>query len=318
MNFDKIKTRTFLAWQSAKLNLHFRPVSWEVKSLPASWHNKTLTYVGIVISDAGKAELIKVSGYSFFGWKFAARNALSEYLEVTSCRRHKISSGTTRSGCAAGENYDDARERAWKELVERDAFLTHFLCSELMTYPLSNLSKNIESEIKFVQLQSPDPGVVVVLAVKFRQGWACLGLGTGNSVEAAALKAGMECEMLFSEWKVDESDVATASPKLKKYLPHWQSSKSIDTHARLQNIFAGGGRCSLEYNHKIDSSKVDFIETFPHAANINSAKMVVLRLTCDDLIPFTIGESWIEHQDQVLQVLRNRGLQGKWSIHPFL
>ena len=66
--------------------------------------------------------------------------AFSELCEYFQLFNEKYVLGQTRNGLAAHEDEKAARECAYRELVERDSLVTHFLCPKVRAVPLPHPS----------------------------------------------------------------------------------------------------------------------------------------------------------------------------------
>jgi hypothetical protein len=322
MNYFRIQisnlvARWTLAWQSTVTQINLRPLFWETKFLKIISNKNTIKYVGIVVPGRVPTEAIKTSGYSLSSMGKAARNSFYEYLEVMCCHKHDVEYETTRSGCATGVSLEDAKNRAWRELVERDSFLMHFLCPDLMTTPVDPPREFSGAGIRCAELQSIDQKVVVVIAVKQFEGWTCIGLGASSHRNEAKLKACMECEVLGSEWVLQTNNIDPNS-KRQAFAQHWFAAQSDLVKIRIEGMLSGAGSEAIDFTIAPDSSVVDFVEPFPTGVDLKSANSVCIRLTNNSLIPMSIGKSWEKSRDKVLGLLGDRNLKGQWATHPFL
>lgn len=155
---------------------------------------------GAMVELPGKRTII---GYAFdTNPRLLPIKALMEALESVAIEDSGMQVNS-RSGIAARFTQHEAQEAAYQELVERDAFVLHWL-GELPGKPLhSKISSkflNLYPDVpearhaQLVQLCSHDPEIMICMAAtKSRYGCWNIGLGNAKSLDAAAKKAVGEC-----------------------------------------------------------------------------------------------------------------------------
>ncbi len=94
----------------------------------------------IVVLSPNDNEPVTFTGLGTTDFCLAVDKAISEFLEATLFWRHHLSWMRGRSGFATGRNLEEATELSFRELVERDSFLMHFLCPDLKSTTLNTIS----------------------------------------------------------------------------------------------------------------------------------------------------------------------------------
>jgi hypothetical protein len=145
--------------------------------------------------------------------------------------------GKTRSGLAADTNQEMARRRAYCELVERDSLITHFLCPEVRSLPLSRPSYAL-LPARFAELWCADPKLTVVLAGiqdDALSPWF-LGSAASETIDIALKKAYLESVSIYCGYR-NAQTANGLTPRDKEICKHIEGSKSPSMGACIYSIF---------------------------------------------------------------------------------
>lgn len=286
----------------------------------------SLRYVGISVpaltnmGAAGKVreyERLHLSGTSRKSLNLAMGKAFSEYLECLAIWKKGDNPELSRSGWATANTRERALSNAYAELVERDAFLTHFLVPSLTTTVGACPTGFEELNPRCVILQSADCDIVVALVGVAHPLVASapyyLGLGTGSTKESAISKAMDECLMLRSEWRPEIWEGLSLGPRRSMFMRHWSAGSDGDVKGKLEKIFNGGGNahpCAFQS----DKSKL----TIKYECQFGE-RFFVCGCAHPDLLPISFGQSWDDAKAEIERRLKAKGLGAvEWGIHPFV
>ncbi|MEK6704363.1 MAG: hypothetical protein AABZ06_01105, partial [Bdellovibrionota bacterium] len=258
--------------------------------------------VSLDVTPPGRTERIRFSGVDIDSAKVAARKAFCEYLEAITLWDSGASEEVSRSGWACAMTENSAQDTAYRELIERDAFIAHFLCPELRSTPIPSLA-----DFKLVRLQSVDPEMKVIYCGLFLpdlKRWL-IGGACERDEAAAIRKALLEVVMMRKDWTATPR--GNHSPKHQALLPHWESPENPKVMANIFSLFAGGGTRAIDFS-------IDRNHARPKAIRRFSKTHVVVGCEHPDLAALTFGELWLRSEDKIRQVLKRRGLE----IHEWL
>ena len=248
----------------------------------------------------------------------AAKKAVSEYLEALAYYETRRPVAESRSGWASAESFSLAVQRAYQELIERDAFIMHFLCPELATRKICGSWDR--QGILVTELQTVDPKIRVCLAGKKKGGHWILGLGASDTIKTATEKAVLETEMLARDWspldpaRENQGDDLTRADLLDR---HWKAAASSDVNERLQRIFQSDGHEINRYQLNPESSEIAHEKKF--SSRHFPVKRVTVKLTHPEVLPLKFGQLWMNSEQNILTKLQKRGLKPRsFVLHPLL
>jgi hypothetical protein len=261
----------------------------------------------ITLSRAGQT----AGGCSTISASDALLKAFGELCEVVQVLDGTQPLGKTRNGVAADTNENVARKRAYCELVERDSLITHFLCSEVRSLPLSQPSYAL-LPARFAELWCADPSIKVVLAgiQDDTSGPWFLGAGASETVDAALKKAYLESVSIYCGYRNAETAGDLLGLRNKEVWKHIQASKSPAMEASIHSIFDGLGASTPDFCTSISFA------SFTRLASFRDCWFVVAT-THHSLCPLAFGQLWNESEERVLSVLASRKLAPRWDCHPF-
>jgi YcaO cyclodehydratase, ATP-ad Mg2+-binding len=241
----------------------------------------------------------------------ALLKAFGELCEVVQILDGTQPLGKTRNGVAADTNEDVARKRAYCELVERDSLITHFLCPEVRSFPLSQPSYAL-LPARFAELWCADPGVKVVLAgiQDDTSGPWFLGAGASETVDAALKKAYLESVSVYCGYRNAATSGDLLSRRNKEVWKHIQASKSPAMGASIRSIFDGCGASTPDFGTSISFASFNRIATFRD-------RWLVVAASHRSLCQLAFGQLWNESKEPILAVLTSRKLAPTWDLHPF-
>lgn len=256
-------------------------------------------------------ELLRFTGFSSDSVRLAAIKSFSEYLEAISLYNFKNQYEKSRSGCATGYSFDIALKNAYLELIERDSFISHFLCPELNSQPIINKFYN---SIELVRLQSSDNTIVVVMATLKNENYYYIGLGASENEKIAIEKSVLEVMMLKKDWQPYPLGYIPRTERANMFFKHWQAGHTLEVINRINKILNGKGKLQLPSNSNINKSKILF-------HNIYSPKHHTVYITHPELLILTFGEIWQNYKISAQSIMSKRGLPidlEKWYTHPLL
>jgi hypothetical protein len=237
--------------------------------------------------------------------------AFGELCEVVNIFDGTQPSGKTRNGVAADTNEDVARKRAYFELVERDSLITHFLCPEVRSFPLSGPTY-VLLPAKFAELWCADPSVKVVLAgiQDDANGPWFLGAGASESVETALKKAYLESVSIYCGYRDFETLGGLLGHREKEVWKHIKSSTSPTMGASIRSIFDGLGRLTPDFRTSISFTSFNRLAAF-------GDRWFVVAATHNSLCQLACGDLWNASEERILNALASRKLAPRWDFHPF-
>jgi hypothetical protein len=269
-------------------------------------------YVAIVADRPGSDESLRFCGLSSASIGTAARKAFAEYLEAKTLWELGADEETSRSGWACAENEQKAFERSYKELLERDSLIMHFLCADLASDPIPAFKGSEKFEL--VKLQSVDPEYTVVFCGHFLEAekrWL-LGGACEKNLSLASEKALLEVAMMRKDWIGIPPEEGKDQAKGEALWPHWDNLSNSDVTFAIENFLRGGGRKKLFFfadRKKIIKNKVKKF----------SNTHVVVGTSHPDLCKLSFGSKWKNSEPIIRKTLKLRGLEIKqWMIHPML
>lgn len=241
----------------------------------------------------------------------AIQKAISEMTEGLYFHSEKRETAVSRSGLAAHESEFKAKDKAYEELVERDAFIMHYLHPELSNEV--RLSKEDEKYKYTVnKLQSVDPFVDVMLATIYnkKDHSIFMGLSSGGSRDDLIQKSMQEAFMLETNW-IKKTPSYKQSEKAELLNRHYEIQFQEDVKQTIQKILKGGDKVKL--NYVIDNQKTEF----------KLSQQFLNRIVADafhpDLMPLTFGDLWQSSKDKLQAQMKARNLDiTHWNIHPLL
>jgi hypothetical protein len=240
----------------------------------------------------------------------ALQKAFSELCEIFELSDREYGLGQTRNGFATHQNEASAREYAYRELIERDSLITHFLCPQVRATPLS-CPDYASLPAKLARLWSADPTIQVVLS-GLRDGpdgpWF-LGAGAAESLEAATEKAYLECVSSYCGYRHADEAMHLVGQRKLDVLRHVWASKDEPMTSNLRSIFSGKGELSPDFTTSVAQAN---FRSFGSRGGF-----VVVSASHDCLCPLTFGKVWDESEQSIIDTLQRRGLEPVWLLHPF-
>jgi hypothetical protein len=241
----------------------------------------------------------------------AMHKAFSELCESFQLFDETYVLGRTRNGFAAHEDEDSAREYAYRELVERDSLITHFLCPEVRAVPPKPPPGALQS-VQLAELWSADPTIRVVLC-GLRDApdtpWF-FGAGTSQKCDAAREKAYVECVSTYCCYRHADEAAGAVGARHAEILKHVSASQEAPMRRNIQAIFLGAGH----ETPKLVTSMTD--ASFRTLARLGKA-VVVVAARHPSLCSLTFGRVWENSKRETMRLLEERGLEPVWTVHPF-
>jgi hypothetical protein len=282
--------RFWIRLQSAGLlkatGLTQQPIRVDAYQILGALHRRPLFRIAMSCNGmtAGASSTVSVSE--------ALQKAFSELCEIFEMSNREHILGQTRSGFAAHENEECARQHAYLELIERDSLITHFLCPQVNATPLSR-PYYASLPARLAKLWSADPTICVVMSgLRDRsEGPWFLGAGAAQNLETATEKAYLECVSTYCGYRHADDVTHLISPRQQEVLKHIRASKDEPMKNNLQSIFSGQG---------------DLIPNFTTS---------IAYANC--LCPLTLGKVWEGSEQRITEILRRRRLDPVWLLHPF-
>ena len=269
-----------------------------------STQSSVLVQIGLLAKDT--KEVIIFSGVGSL--RIAFNKAFSEVLEAQLAQEMNVPSDEGRSGFACARSLAEAQINAYSELIERDAFVQHFIIPTLASQRLPIVT--IENEvIEAAELQSPDPHIKVVMAAIRRGDSRVLGLGNAATVQDALTRAVNESLMLAISFT---PSISANQPRKALFSRHYEASASPEISARLDQILAGKGRELSKFCTSIQDSHIKAQRQF-------CKSRIAIKVEHDSLLPLTFGNRWIESQSRLKEIVTSRGLDPQEiPLHPIL
>jgi hypothetical protein len=264
-----------------------------------------LVQIGLLAKDT--KEVIVFSGVGSL--RTAFNKAFSEVLESKLAQEMNVSSEEGRSGFACARSLTEAQINAYGELIERDAFVQHFIIPTLASRRLPIVT--IESEvIEAAELQSADPNIKVVMAASRRgDNRRVLGLGNAATVQDALTRAVNESLMLAISFT---PSISANQPRKTLFSRHYEASASPEVSVRLDQILAGKGREISRFCTSIQDSHIKAQREF-------CKSRVAIKAEHNSLLSLTFGNRWIESQSRLKEIVTMRGLDPQEiPPHPIL
>lgn len=231
--------RLWIKLQAAGL-LHLAGLTRELVQVDAyrilgATHGKPL--IRVTLSCKG----IPAGGGSMTSVSDALEKAFGEFCECLQVFNENHVLGETRNGLAAATDEDTARTRAYRELIERDSLITHFLCPEVRALPLPR-PEYAALPVRLARLWSADPTVQVVLCGLQDSSSEPWFLGAGVAENAAAVgKAYVECVSIYCGYRNAATSTSPTGPRQSEILKHIQASTHSIMKNSLESIFNGLG-----------------------------------------------------------------------------
>lgn len=273
--------------------------------------NQLTHQVNIFAHTPDTNEIVRFTGLSTEAPEIASRKAFSEFLEAIAFYDSDTHFELSRSGWATGSNHEEAALRAYIELIERDSFLSHFLCPQLKSMP----EACPELPLELVKLQSIDESITVFMAACKVDGYYFIGLGASNNESIAKEKSILESFMLQKDWQAYPDDYVPVSGREKMLWQHWKAGHNSDVLERIKFILIGGGEGRMHSeNSIIDKCIVRF-------QKLHSRNHHTVSLYHPSLLKLAFGESWRSYQSEAFSLMIKRGLDiaaGAWPLHPLL
>ena len=241
----------------------------------------------------------------------ALQKAFSELCEIFELSSPEYVLGQTRSGFAAHESEKRAREYAYRELIERDSLITHFLCPQVRATPLSR-PDYASLPARLAELWSADPTIHVVMAGlqdSPDEPWF-LGAGAAQNLEAATEKAYVECVSTYCSFRHADDLNHPIGPRQREILRHIRASKDEPMKNHLRSVFSGEGELIPDFTTSI--AQANFRTLARRAGGFT-----VVSASHDLLCPLTLGEVWDGSEQSIIKTLRGRRLDPVWLRHPF-
>jgi hypothetical protein len=301
--------RSWLQVQTAGLlkisSLTSEPVTIDAYSVAKVFSQKSLFRVTLTCKGIAAAASSTTSSSE------AMHKAFSELCESFQLFDKTYVLGRTRSGFAAHEDEDSAREFAYRELVERDSLVTHFLCPEVRAVPLTPPPGALQS-VHLAELCSADPTIHVVLC-GLRDvpdtPWF-FGAGTSQKRDAAREKAYVECVSTYCGYRHADEAAGPVGARHAEILKHISASREAPMCRNIQAIFSGAGH----ETPKLVTSMTD--ASFRTLARLGKA-VVVVAARHPSLCSLTFGRVWEDSKRETMRLLEERGLEPVWTVHPF-
>jgi hypothetical protein len=241
----------------------------------------------------------------------ALLKAFGEFCEATVILDETQPLGKTRNGVAADVDESVAKTRAYRELIERDALITHFLCAEVHSSPIPCPDYAV-LPAKFARLWSADPDVNVVVAgiEKDRNGPWFLGAGANATLDVAIQKAYLESVSIYCGYYYADRVFDQLSERDRLVWTHIASSSSMAMQNNIRMIFEGSGTLQPDFKTSMAAA------SFTVVANLKNGWKVV-RADHGSLCPIAFGPQWEQARHPIIQTLRARNLSPRWDKHPF-
>ena len=218
--------------------------------------------------------------------RMAELKAFAEALESLTLRRTRSSAGS-RTGMAAHGTVAAARTTATLELLERDAFLFHWMTGR------PGESVPAPGRWKSVALQARAKEVSVVLVGR-RSDHGCwlLGMGASRNRETASQKALLEAEA--AAWRHDWLGGCGPIRPGDEQAQHHRHSTETPVSARIQEILNGG---SSSVDRRADRSLEDWeasvtTQVLARYERRGRGELVVVRCSSAELMPLEFGMSF--------------------------
>lgn len=269
-------------------------------------------YVGLDVTRPNGTERLRFSGTDRKSPWVAAKKAFSEYLEALTLWQLGATEEESRSGWACGRTATEAADNAYRELIERDALITHFLCPNLKTWVLH--APDRQGLFKLARAQSIDANLVVIFCGYYLEDsrrWLLGGACDANE-DIAIHKALLEVVMMRKDWHGLPPDIELDQPKRTAFWSHWKNQTHPKVQRNIENIFSGGGTTSSSF-------QIDATRTVQKFERRFSPSHVVIGCEHPDIIPLTFGSLWAKSETRVRELFKKRGLDlDEWLIHPML
>lgn len=217
----------------------------------------------------------------------------------------------SRTGVAAHFDEASARDSAYMELIERDAFLFHWL-TERPGVPLGLGLESLTQSLHSVRLISLDANVEVVLTASKSSTFGCwhLGVGASRSLSTAYQKSYREWAGSIHCHEVAQGCQGSAKLISDDFLWHHQQSKDHCVSALLEYIVAGSGGKSLATSAQIffqpDGNLDVFSATHFTSLPVRSQRYRVEFAENSRCLPLFFGDRYKESQKKYLKILRDR------------
>ncbi|MFT6630918.1 MAG: hypothetical protein ACJAS4_000862 [Bacteriovoracaceae bacterium] len=315
--FKKIILKVFviqLLLKNGISNLKIKKVRFSEINLPF-YGGGQFYLVNISVSLGSLGELSTFSGMdkSFF---LAINKCFSELCEgVTLVTTHNSLEPINRSGTSCHVNYINAAEKSYLELIERDAFLMHFLKPELYSEILKRHENN-EITVVSNKLQTIDDQVTVVMSTikEKSSGLFFIGLRAGKvstTTEELLIDSLLEATMLFKAQFLPEFTVLEPGSRRQSLVDHLSASNEFKTRKAVEMIMSGGEGIHLMFQAPFDNFKV--IE------RRNFVNRVVVRGKHASVLPLFFGKDWAQNKKLYEDKMMERKLAvSNWSVHPLL
>lgn len=231
--------------------------------------------------------------------------ALMEGLESVAIRDAGLEL-QSRTGMAAHFREVDARESAYRELLERDALLFHWL-SECPGRPVELAPVRAELQgvpegesLRAVSLRSVDPSVAVcfVGSRSPRHGCWHVGLGTGSAPESALGKALGEWTASVFAHRGDRCPTETKrSPRREALSAHHAGTRDPEVAALLEHVLAG-----TEAPEADDPREGQDLRTSTRFSPLpsRSPRYAVVRAENALLLPLLFSDAFFAHRAEYL------------------
>lgn len=241
--------------------------------------------------------------------------ALMEALETMAIYRTGLDL-QSRTGLAAAFSEKEARDRAYQELIERDALLYHWLGevpgqaaeSNLLSRFKKKLADGVEEtqNLLAVRLWSADPEVHVYLAGA-KSSYGCWALGMGAAVNKSdALKKSLF--ELLAKVAVHRAENACYAKVLRdedessrrfELAAHHLSTKEPEISSLLEHVLGGTRNANGATHHSADPSRLR-AKTQYRALQVEAKNYFVVQSSNPDLMPLYFGKRFHEYRHHYL------------------
>jgi hypothetical protein len=241
----------------------------------------------------------------------AIKKAISEMAEGLYFHSVKKKTSVSRSGLAAHVSEFKAKDKAYQELVERDAFIMHYLHPELANeVRLKKEDENFKYTVN--KLQTVDPFVDVMLATIYnkKDHSYFMGLSSGDSRDELIQKSMQEAFMLETNW-IKKTENHKQTEKAELLNRHFEIQFQDDVKQAIQKILSGGNKDKL--NFVVENQKTEF------KLSQQFQNRIIADASHPDLMALTFGDLWQSSKDKLQQQMKARNLDiTHWNDHPLL
>lgn len=245
----------------------------------------------------------------------AIKKAFSEMCEGIFLKDLSRGKQFNRSGVSCHLTREEAVQKSYDEIIERDSFLMHFLNPELKTVVLNSLEYP-DFEVRVIELQSIDnqTRIVSTAIIDKKAKFWFIGLSSGGktqySTEELISKSYYESIMLYYNWSSLRFK-KNNNKLLEDVEAHLISSAEKKNSLALETIFKAIGNKELPFQKDTKNLKI-----------INQKKLRNRHIILGE-IPETLklefGKKWIDNQNYYKKIMKKRGLKMEhWGLHPLM